>query len=276
MIKKKKDKSNYTIMFIPDDNGKTFYFKLNRFFIRSIFLFLFILSISAIFYTVYWARFSLKVQLVDTLENENRELKKENKKLYLIINKLKRVENNGEYLRRLASTIGSKDVGIDIPQFSNNDNKIEENFISDIINKTSENANQVNISASIPSISPVDGWISKKFGESLDNNKFDHNGVDFVAKEGSLIRSTAPGIVLEVANDKYFGLLVTIDHQNGFVTKYGHCKQILVTKGDNIKRGQSIALLGNTGLSSAPHVHYEVIKDGESVDPLQYIFDRLD
>ncbi len=276
MKKQNKKKRNYTIMFVPDDNGKTFYFKLSRFFLKSIILFLMVLSASAVFYTIYWARFSLKVQLVDTLEKENRELKEEKKKLYTVIEKLKRIEKNGEYLRRLANTIGSEQVGVEIPKFSNDEIDVPEEIEAEIIDDKLENVNSIKLSSSIPSISPVDGWISKKFGESLDGNKFDHNGVDFVAKEGSLIRSTAPGIVKEVINDKYFGLLVTVDHQNGFITKYGHCKQILVSNGDNIKRGQTIALLGNTGLSTAPHVHYEVIKDGESVDPLQYIFDRLD
>lgn len=275
-MKKIKKRRNYTIMFVPDDNGKTFYFNLSRFFLRSIILFILILSMSAVFYTIYWGRLSVKVQMVDTLQEENNDLIEEKRKLYQVIHLLKRVEKNGAYLRRLAKTIGPDNIGIEVPEFSNKEENYSKLNISDFEEKDNNAESNNNFNTSIPSISPVDGWISKKFGEMDEEHKFSHKGIDFVAKEGSLIRSTAPGIVKDVLNDKYFGLLVSIDHQNGFVTRYGHCKQILVSEGDNIKRGQSIALLGNTGLSSAPHVHYEVIKDGKNVDPMKYIFDRLE
>jgi murein DD-endopeptidase MepM/ murein hydrolase activator NlpD len=100
--------------------------------------------------------------------------------------------------------------------------------------------------------------------------------VDFAAQTGTLIRATAPGIVESVVFDTYFGLLITVKHRFGFVTRYGHCSQSLVSKGDKVRRGQTVALVGNTGRSSAPHLHYEVIKNGRHVDPLKYTFDRFD
>ena len=95
--------------------------------------------------------------------------------------------------------------------------------------------------------------------------------MDFAATLGTPIKASAPGVVGKIENDKYFGLLVTIFHNNGFVTRYGHCSQILVSKHDRVKRGQTIALVGNTGRSTAPHLHYEVIKDGKYIDPLKHI-----
>jgi murein DD-endopeptidase MepM/ murein hydrolase activator NlpD len=65
--------------------------------------------------------------------------------------------------------------------------------------------------------------------------------------------------------------MVTIKHGYGFMTRYGHCLQVLVNKGDHVERGQTIALVGNTGRSSAPHLHYEIIKEGKNVDPQEYI-----
>ena len=107
------------------------------------------------------------------------------------------------------------------------------------------------------------------------NPSMSHLGVDFAAQKGTPIRSTAPGVVEDVINDTYFGLLITIKHKFGIMTRYGHCMQTLVSKGDKIERGQTVALLGNTGASSAPHLHYEILKDGKNVDPMKYMFDRI-
>jgi murein DD-endopeptidase MepM/ murein hydrolase activator NlpD len=79
------------------------------------------------------------------------------------------------------------------------------------------------------------------------------------------------GTVEDVRKDKYFGLMVELRHENGFVTRYGHCSQVLVSAGDRINRGQTIALVGNTGRSTAPHLHYEVMKYGKYVDPMGYV-----
>jgi murein DD-endopeptidase MepM/ murein hydrolase activator NlpD len=99
-----------------------------------------------------------------------------------------------------------------------------------------------------------------------------HNGIDYAATLGTLIRATAPGVVEDVSNDTYFGKTLTIKHGYGFSTRYGHCSQIIVAKGDHVERGQTIALVGNTGRSSAPHLHYEVQKDGKNLDPTKYVF----
>jgi murein DD-endopeptidase MepM/ murein hydrolase activator NlpD len=129
--------------------------------------------------------------------------------------------------------------------------------------------------AAIPNIRPVEGWITRKFFISPDGAKQSHRGIDFAASKGTLIRATAPGYVMKIQDDNFFGLVVTIEHSYGFQTRYGHCSQILVSEGDRVKRGQTIALVGNTGRSSAPHLHYEVIKEGNPVDPLNYILDGV-
>ena len=79
-------------------------------------------------------------------------------------------------------------------------------------------------------------------------------------------------MVEDIINDENLGLLVTIKHDHGFMTKYGHCSQVLISKHVSVKRGQTIALVGNTGRSTAPHLHYEILKDGKNIDPAKYLF----
>jgi murein DD-endopeptidase MepM/ murein hydrolase activator NlpD len=131
-----------------------------------------------------------------------------------------------------------------------------------------------NILASTPSIRPVDGWITSRFGyrtSPFTGEKEFHSGLDISNKPGKKIVATANGRVSYAQKKRYIGNLVIIDHGFGRVTKYGHLKKILVKRGQKVKRGDVIGLIGNTGRSTGPHVHYEVVINGTPANPLKYI-----
>jgi len=131
-----------------------------------------------------------------------------------------------------------------------------------------------NYLASTPSIRPVEGWITSKFGyrkSPFTGQKDFHSGIDISNRIGTKIIATADGRISYAARKMYFGNLVVIDHGNSLDTRYGHLKKILVKQGQKVKRGDVIALLGNTGQSTGPHVHYEVHLNGTPVNPLKYI-----
>ena len=131
-----------------------------------------------------------------------------------------------------------------------------------------------NLLASTPSIRPVDGWLTSRFGyrtSPFTGRKEFHSGLDISNKSGTKIIATANGRVSYAARKMYIGNLVVIDHGYGRVTRYGHLKKILVKPGQTVKRGDVIGLLGNTGRSTGPHVHYEVQINGTPVNPLKYI-----
>ena len=118
------------------------------------------------------------------------------------------------------------------------------------------------------------GWISSYFGKRTSpfTGKSEmHRGVDFAGKTGSDVVAVAGGIVSQASKNGGYGYLVEIDHGNGYVTRYGHNKMLLVQAGEAIKRGQVIAKLGSTGRSTGPHVHFEVIKDGVRIDPMKFV-----
>lgn len=131
-----------------------------------------------------------------------------------------------------------------------------------------------NLLASTPSIKPVNGWITSKFGyrkSPFTGKRSFHSGLDISNKTGTKIITTANGTVSYAAPKIHFGNLVIIDHGYGRVTKYGHLQKILVKPGQKVKRGEIIALLGNTGKSTGPHLHYEVRINGAPANPLKYI-----
>ena len=118
------------------------------------------------------------------------------------------------------------------------------------------------------------GWMSSKYGWRADpfhGKRAWHNGVDFAGKEGGEIVATAAGVVTWSGELGGYGNIVEIEHGDGYVTRYGHNKENLVKAGDLVKKGQLIALMGSTGRSTGPHVHFEVFKNGRSVDPATYI-----
>ncbi len=103
-----------------------------------------------------------------------------------------------------------------------------------------------------------------------------HNGVDFTVPEGTRVFATADGRVKEtIKRSSSSGLTVVIDHGNGYETHYNHLSSVNVNRGQRVRRGDIIALTGNTGLSLVPHLHYEVHSEGQPVDPVHYFFMEL-
>jgi hypothetical protein len=126
-----------------------------------------------------------------------------------------------------------------------------------------------------PSVRPLaQGSITSHYGRRMDpftGQAAMHRGVDFVARPGAPIRATAAGTVINTGWSGSFGLVVEIDHGSGLVTRYAHCKAVLVRPGERVERGAVVARVGSTGKSSGTHVHYEVLKNGMQVDPMAYV-----
>ncbi len=118
------------------------------------------------------------------------------------------------------------------------------------------------------------GWMSSSYGMRTDpfhGKERWHDGVDFAGKQGSEVIAVASGVVTWSAKRSGYGDMVEINHGDGFVTRYGHNEKNLVTLGSIVKKGQQIARMGSSGRSTGPHVHFEVYKNGRTVDPASYI-----
>ena len=134
--------------------------------------------------------------------------------------------------------------------------------------------NQKMLLASTPSIRPTKGWLSSRFGYRISpftGKKEFHKGLDISTRMGAPIVASADGTVSFTGWDRGYGRVVVIKHGYGLKTKYAHLKKSLVKKGQYVKRGETIGLVGNSGRTTGSHLHYEVHLNGVPVNPLRYV-----
>ena len=118
------------------------------------------------------------------------------------------------------------------------------------------------------------GWMSSYFGKRTDpftGKQANHRGVDFAGKSGAEISTVADGVVTWSSPRYGFGKLVEINHGNGYSTRYAHNSENLVAVGDEVKKGQIVALMGETGRATGPNLHFEVLRNGQRVNPVTFI-----
>lgn len=144
-------------------------------------------------------------------------------------------------------------------------------------------AEALNRAAALPragsgAVLPVSGRVSSRFTYSRRHPilriRRPHLGVDVSAPKGTPIIAPATGVVITIERSFTYGWVVELDHGEGVITRYAHCESILVEKGQQVIGGTTIATVGSTGLSTAPHLHYEVRVRGRAVDPLLYVVAR--
>ncbi len=136
--------------------------------------------------------------------------------------------------------------------------------------------NQKSFLEATPSIWPTRGWVTSNFGfrkSPFTGLRERHEGWDIGARTGSAIRATAAGVVAVSGREHGYGKMIEVDHGYGVVTRYGHNSKNLVKAGAKVKRGQIIALVGSTGRSTGPHLHYEVLLNGVPTNPKNYILE---
>ncbi len=158
--------------------------------------------------------------------------------------------------------------------------KIQEDSYKVLENKTEE---QVKKLACVPAITPVAvndiEWISSYYGIRLDpftHLRRKHEGIDFVGKKGTKIYATGDGVVTLTRHSRIgYGNEIIINHGFGYSSRYGHLEKILVKRGQKVKRGELIGLMGNTGRSTGTHLHYEVMFDDRAINPISYYSDDL-
>jgi murein DD-endopeptidase MepM/ murein hydrolase activator NlpD len=115
---------------------------------------------------------------------------------------------------------------------------------------------------------PLRGVLYAKFGRKGNDP---HDGIDLSAPAGAPVKTAAPGSVLYAGEQKGYGLIVIVEHENALITLYAHNRDLRVKTGQKVREGQVVATVGDSGRTSGPHLHFEVRKDGQPVDPLDYL-----
>lgn len=129
-----------------------------------------------------------------------------------------------------------------------------------------------------PSIWPTNGWSSRGYGMKYDpftGYKQMHRGTDIANHTNTPVIATADGKIKNISRSTALGKMITINHGYGYRTRFGHLSKILVKRGQSVKRGQVIGLMGSTGYSTGPHLHYEIIRNGKFLNPQKYILNDM-
>ena len=223
------------------------------------------------------ARYQLEVENNKTaLDQEVESLRAahEEEKEVLISTVVNELSEKNQIFESILETIGSGKAVKKISGESNSGGPfipVEEGSHDDLLNKAEKYLETIR---QIPLGKPVSGKVTSKFGrrsDPLNKKKSFHEGVDFRGKRGEEIHATADGVVKRAFINGGYGKYVEIDHKNGYTTAFAHLQDYSVKKGDKVERGQVIARVGNTGRSTGPHLHYEIMYKKKPVNPEKYM-----
>ena len=242
----------FTIFLVPDDDSETRSISLGKTFIKFLFsiplLFLAALVIVLMIYIP-------KISDYNNLSQKYEILVSERMKVLGLTKSLEKITHMDEFVR---NSLGADFNFNEAPK-----------IIDSTMMVIPEN-NIISLSDNIPSFPPVEGFISQRMENTFSNIDDAHGGIDIVAKQGTPISSASSGVVVFSGWTYEMGNLIIIYHGGGYMTHYGHNQNNLVSRLDMVKRGDVIGYVGNTGLSSGPHLHFEIWRGDSSIDPLIY------
>lgn len=236
--------------------------------------FFFILVISSVVSLGFLAK---QVHKVQSLERENMRLTSEMSKVTVLSEELAHSKSK---LNQILSIMGADSITTQqgnmgnniftagMPQSRKTAMELESQFSSPEVYQAF--ARTVDAQRAVPSIWPTQGIVSQEFSWSDGYGK-KHPGLDIACTVGTPISATGDGQIIMADWDNALGHTVMIDHKNGYYSLYGHNSRLLVSNGATVKRGQTIALSGNSGRSSAPHLHYEIRKAGSPINPRDFL-----
>jgi len=284
MLKTKTRKQNLSILLIPDDHADPLSYKISFNKLKMLAVVGILLVIHIITGFIFYFEYANVTRRNNQLNRENVELKQDNEKVYKMY---RVVEEFIKYQERVKIALG---VNSDFEVSDRNQAMLEEfTFAVEQVASqgsweqdntqvrgkldflTHANSKYHDFASSVPTFLPVEGVLTTDYRVSGWFHPYRHLGIDIAAKKGSPVRASADGIVLFANWTEDLGKLIIIDHLNGFVTYYGHNQVLLKSERNFVKKGEVIALLGSSGKSTAPHLHFEIRKDGLPVDPKEYI-----
>jgi murein DD-endopeptidase MepM/ murein hydrolase activator NlpD len=261
-------------MVVPEGGQGVFSRTIRLSLFRFLLVFLCIWIAVLVVATVFYARLSVLAIKASVLEEENHTLRGY---LARVVDIEKSFKKNRELVARLAQMAGVDLEEYDQPGKTSLDSAMA--ALPDSVVAASvfdSSVQQIPLTKeqlarqTTPQGRPLYGWVTRTFSQG-DETGDRHAGLDFAVKKGTAVSATASGKVVFAGWDDNLGNLVRVDHGNGYETVYGHNDKLLVQEGMQVLKGDVIALSGNTGYSTAPHLHYEIRKNGVPVDPAPFI-----
>ena len=264
---------SWTVVLIPESESNVRQLRLSRNTVLVVASFAVLLVLYAVTETVLFWTVAQKASEVEPLRKKVRKLESSSGELAQVGQDLVKLRAFQQQVRRLLAGQGVSGIDqamtdtLDFTDFS----KLGEGqpFPGSPVTEA-RSLRGVNYTVmDIPNHPPVRGYVTRSFYTAEAHNRPAHHGVDIAAKEGSPVLAAAGGLVLFADWTYRYGNLVLISHRSGYISIYGHNQVMFVRAGDRVQQGEPIALLGNSGQSTAPHLHFEIWEDGSPVDPMK-------
>jgi murein DD-endopeptidase MepM/ murein hydrolase activator NlpD len=262
------------IVIAPEDRSGTLTFRVQLRYFYALVILASIVFILIVGLVVNQAMDEAKLGELELLRRQNGQLKEKVARIAAVEKKITELEVVEDKLMVIA---GEREAARELAPVSVEGGEPGREFLSaaEGIRQFRELAtSRRGITLKAPDGNPVEnGWVTRGFGENagLEGHSF-HSGFDVACPEGTAVAATAPGVVTFAGEDPIYGNLVIVQHGlTGYSTFYGHNRELKVRVGQKVKRGDVIALVGSTGRSSAPHLHYEIRLHGVPVNPAKYI-----
>ncbi len=264
-----------TIQVLPDDSSDAWTIKLRYRFFEFLFYAIVIALFATALAAVKITEINGKVLTASHLAAINRQLMDKQQKMTQLEMELGRIAEQERKIRGIVQTFIAEQAG-DSSKDGDRGSRLSQGdldkFVADVqaIEKRKHGPSLFPSREEIPDIWPVAGIISQPYN-GAGTPEARHEGIDIIAESNALVSSAASGIVIQAAQDRDLGRFVKIDHNHGLQSLYAHLSRSFVQVGDHVEKGTSIGAVGNTGNSFGPHLHYEILVRGKSVDPEQYL-----
>ncbi len=284
MQKRRSDK--ISILVVPEDNAEPYSFRLKTSYVKVLYGVALVLVVHMIAGGVFYWKYAKLHAETQALMTFNERLQDDNKRVIALADQFYTLER--EY-QKVRSLLGVENLGAGLE--TANDSPGASDLFDNIMPAVrTENESRVNLfehkgrylltpkkskvhdyAGHMPTLLPVKGILTQDFQSNAWFGPKRHTGIDIVAKKGTIIRASGAGTII-FANWTYdLGNLVIINHGDGVFSYYAHNQRILKPEKGVVQKGEPIALLGTSGKSSGPHLHFEIWKDGEPRDPKEYI-----
>lgn len=258
----KADEGGYTVVLVPSDSERTRSIRLAPRVLRIAAAVGAISGLALALMLGSWWYFAAQTARIPGLEAQIGQLETENAKVEQLAENL--VALQAEY-GKIRAMLGGDILASNTPT---------DVFPTDAPAMADDAAQSTGLSTEIPTSWPLAtaGFVTQELQQAQTGT---HPGVDIAVPQHSYIRASGAGVVLEAGADSVYGLYVLIEHGNsGYQSMYGHASRLFVAPGDQIRQNEVIALSGNTGRSTAPHLHFEILQDGRPIDPFTLVRQR--
>lgn len=278
-----------SILIVPEDKAEPYSFRIDAKWVKYlVVLTVFLVAhmiVGGVFYWKYAKQYKYNRQLLQ----KNAKLETEAKKVFQLAQQFNELEENYRKVRSLLGiesdvepiTGGRERADATALRLENIvpvNNAIKENVLHPTVQVnrerffiTQKKSKIHKYSENLPTLLPVEGFLTADFQPDNLFLSRSHNGIDIAAKKGSIVKAAGSGVIIFANWTFDLGNLIIIDHGNGILSYYGHNQRLLKSEKTYVRKGEPIALLGSSGRSSGPHLHFEIWKDGVPVDPKEYL-----